>query len=236
VTVGGEVNKPGRYFVKPGTTLDEVVAMAGGLTHDAYAYGSVFIRDSLRRQQQINFDKAVGELKETLTADPLVSTYARQGDMNARLAAVNSLVDQLRSRRIDGRLVLNIGPDSTNVPGDFVVENNDAIYIPPHPLMVGVYGLVNSTADYRYMPGEKIDEYITKAGGYNRLADKGHVFVVRANGTVIGGKQARGIVALPGDLVFVPVDSNRGATWERIKDIAGLLFSGAATVAVVNSL
>ncbi len=236
VTVSGEVVKPGRYFVKPGTSLDEVVAMAGGLTSQAYPYGAVFVRESLRRQQKVNFDRAVDEVKITLTGQPLVSAVAQQGDAGARMAAVNSLVEQLRQRRIDGRLVLQSNPGASALPGGFIVENNDSLYIPAQTIAVGVYGMVNSSADFRYTPGLRVRDYLKLAGGFNRLADKSHIFVVRANGTLLAGHEARSAEALPGDLIFVPVDAARGEFWARFRDITSTLFSGVAAAATIKVL
>ena len=106
VTVSGEVQNPGRYFVKPGTTMNEVIAMAGGLTGQAFPFGAVFVRDTLRRQQTYNFSKAVDELKISLTAEPLVQASNQDKDFSSRLVSVDALVNQLRARRIEGRLVL----------------------------------------------------------------------------------------------------------------------------------
>ncbi len=231
VTISGEVAKPGRYFVKPGTTLDDVIAMAGGLTPEAYAFGAVFVRDKLRRDQQISFAKAIGDLRLALTAEPLVSATARQGDMASRLAAVNSVVEQLQTRRIEGRLVMEVGPDARALPGSFVVENNDSLHIPPRNLAVGVYGMVNSSADFRYKPGVRIGDYVQLAGGFTRIADKKHVFVVRVNGTLLSGRSVANAEALPGDLVFVPVDADRGAFWARLHDVVSAGFQGALTAA-----
>lgn len=234
VTVSGEVQKPGRYFVKPGTTLDEVVAMAGGLTPQAYPFGAVFIRDSLRRQQQINFEKAINETRISLTAAPLVMASAKETDLAFRLATVNALVDQLRAKRIDGRLVFGES-GASQFTGTFVVENNDELYIPPQSLAVGVYGMVNSSADFRYQPGLMIRDYLNMAGDYSKFADKSHLFVIRANGSVLAGRSARGAHALPGDLIFVPVDSERGQFWTRLRDLVSFGMQGTLTAAAVAS-
>jgi polysaccharide biosynthesis/export protein len=236
VTISGEVARPGRYFVKPGTTLDEVVALAGGLTPEAYSYGAVFVRDRLRREQKLNFERAINETRIALTASPLVSASPeQQADLTSRVAAVDALVEQLRSRRIDGRVVLEVAPDSRAIPGSFVVENNDELFVPPRSLAVGVYGMVNSSANFRYAPGLTIRDYLKRAGGFSKIADKRHIFVVRANGTIEGGRAVAGKPALPGDLVFVPVDSERGAFWARLRDLVGLGLQGALTTAAVIS-
>ena len=216
-----------------GTRLDEVIAMAGGLTADAYPCGAIFLRDSLRRQQQLNFAKATDELRLSLTVQPLASVSTRDGDTPARQAAVNALVDQLKTRKIEGRLVLEVAPDARQLPGNFVVENNDSLYVPNQKLSVGIYGLVNSSADFRYNPGLRVGNYDKMAGGFSRYADKHHAFVVRANGTLLGGRGVMGAAALPGDLVFVPVDAERGAFWARVRDLASFTSQTALTAASV---
>lgn len=231
VTVGGEVQKPGRYFVQPGTTLEEVIAKAGGLTEQAYPFGAVFVRESLRRQQMFNFSKAVDELKVTLTAEPLVRYENQDKDINARLLAVDALVRQLNARRIEGRLVLPVAPADQSLPAGFLVENNDNLVIPTRSLAVGVYGMVNSAADFRFRPGAKVRDYLVLAGGFNRMADRKHIFVVRANGTLLSGRSALSAMTQPGDLVFVPIDSQRGAFWARLKDLLNFGFQGALATA-----
>lgn len=235
VTISGEVPRPGRYFVKSGTTLDEVIVMAGGLTPQAYPYGAVFVRDSLRRQQRLNFEKALNELQITLTAQPLTSALARDEDLRYRNSAVTALVDQIRLRRAEGRLVLPTVPTDNLVRGNLVVENNDELFIPSTPPSVGVYGLVNSSADFVFTPGLAIKYYIKLAGGYSRFADRKNLLVIRSNGTVQGGKGVAGAKALPGDLIFVSVDSDRGAFWAKLRDLLSFGFQGALTAAAVVS-
>ncbi len=48
VRLGGEVKAPGIYQVSPGETLPQLVQRAGGLSRDAYLYGTVFSRESTR--------------------------------------------------------------------------------------------------------------------------------------------------------------------------------------------
>jgi polysaccharide export outer membrane protein len=94
--------------------------------------------------------------------------------------------------------------------------------------------MVNSSADFRFTPGAKVGDYLKLAGGFNRLADRKHVFVVRANGTLLSGRSTLSATALPGDLVFVPIDSQRGAFWARFKDLLNFGFQGAlATASIV---
>ena len=239
VTVSGEVNKPGRYFVKPGTTLDQIVQMAGGLTAEAYPFGAVFMRDSLRREQQTDFAQAVDQIQTSLLVQTMVNTNSQASqpeDINGRLAVMNSLVKQLSHHHIDGRLVLPVNQNATQVPGDFIVENNDALYIPNHKLEVGVFGMVSSSSDFQYVPGRRVKDYIRIAGGYTRYADTHHVYVSRANGMQESGSAALNSLVTPGDLIFVPVNADQGKFWAHVRDISGVLLNGLVAAAAIKAV
>lgn len=242
VTVSGEVARPGRYYFQPGAQVSELLAKAGGLTVEAFPFASVFTRESIRQQQRISFDRALKDMQLLLTTQPLVSANRSEQLQPAQLAAVQSVISQMQSREPDGRLVLNSNVNSRSLPDDLVLENNDSLYIPPRPLTVGVFGAVPSPASFRYADNRTIGDFLSKAGGVQKLGDKSQIFVVRANGTVIAkhrGLLKGGIMnerALPGDLIYVPVDAGRGEFWTRLKDITSVLFNGAVAAASVKVL
>jgi protein involved in polysaccharide export with SLBB domain len=105
---------------------------------------------------------------------------------------------------------------------------------------VGVFGAVYRPASFNL--GDRgplrVKEYVDRAGGPLRSADKGEIFVVRANGDVL--PRRRGAInarVLPGDVIFVPVKTQTNAFWARFKDITQTLFQlglSAATVVAVT--
>ena len=238
VTISGEVAKPGRYYVAPGTRLADVVARAGGLTGDAFPYASVITRQSVKAQQQQSYDRALKDMELLLSTQPLVSVNRAQLASSGNQALIRSVVDQLKGREPTGRLVFPLPVTATQLPGDLIVENNDAVYVPTRPVTVGVFGAVASPASFAYREGMSIEEAVRSAGGIQKLGDKSEIFVVRANGTVLSdGRRTLRTRALPGDLVFVPVDADRGEFWARLRDITGSLFGatvGAASVAALT--
>jgi protein involved in polysaccharide export with SLBB domain len=237
VTISGEVAKPGRYYFKPGTRLSDVVGEAGGLTAEAFPYASVITRESVKQQQRQSFERAVEDVELLLTAQPVTSANRAQLVQPANLALVGSIVEQLREREPSGRLVFDLPVDATSLPGDLILENNDTIYVPPRPVTVGVFGAVPSPASFAYREGATIADFVRSAGGVQKLGDKGEIFVVRANGTVLaGGKRVLRAPALPGDLVFVPIEADRGEFWARLRDITGSLFGGLVGVASIKAL
>jgi protein involved in polysaccharide export with SLBB domain len=237
VTVSGEVAHPGRYYFRAGTRLGDVVAQAGGLTQGAFPFASIITRDSVRRQQRVSYDRAIKDMELQLSTQPLVSADRARAAQAGNPALIKSVVSQLRTREPDGRLVFDLPVTATALPEDLVLENNDTIYVPPRPVTVGVFGAVPSPASFAYRDGMTIGAFVRAAGGVQKLGDKGEVFVVRANGTVLAnGKRVLREPALPGDLIFVPVDSNRGEFWARLRDITGSLFGGVTGAATIAAL
>ena len=59
VRIEGEVSAPGVYQAQPGETLPQLLSRVGGLTPQAYLFGSEFTRETVRRQQQENLDKVI---------------------------------------------------------------------------------------------------------------------------------------------------------------------------------
>ena len=241
VTVSGEVAKPGRYYVPAGSRLDAIVSSAGGLTAQAYPYASVVTRESVRAQQRLSYDRAIREMELLLTTQPLINANASATGaiQPQQLELVRSLVDQLCRREPDGRIVLDIAPDANALTTAMTLENNDTIYVPPRPVTIGVFGAVPSPASFEYQPGMTIGEVLRKAGGVQQIGDKSHIYVIRANGSILpqhGGSFSGNIShqrAQPGDLVFVPIDADRGLFWQRLRDITTTLFSGAVAAATV---
>ncbi len=237
VTLSGEVRKPGHYYVQPGTRLEDVVNEAGGLTQHAFPYASVITRESVKEQQRVSFARAVDDMELLLSAQPLVSVNRAQMTSSANVALLDSVIEQMRRREPTGRLVFDLPVTTTALPADLIVENNDSIHVPSRPVTVGVFGAVPSPASFAYRSGMSIGDFLKAAGGVQQLGDKSEIFVVRANGTVLArGKRILGADALPGDLVFVSVDANRGEFWARLRDITGTLFGSLVSAASIKTI
>ncbi len=76
------------------------------------------------------------------------------------------------------------------------------------------------------------------AGGSMRAGDPASAFVVRANGEVLTRKRgAFDAVALPGDVLFVPVKTTSRDLLAKIAQISTVLFQfglSAATIAAIK--
>ena len=243
-TIEGEVDHPGRYFLAPGSNVGDLLTRAGGLTGGAFVFGTQVQRDSLRAQQQASFDRAIDDLQLAAAAAPLSGLSGVSADRAAASAARSqaslAIIDRLKARKPDGRLVLTLGPDATALPGDLTLENNDRIFVPPRPKTVGVFGAVYQTGSFLFTPGLRVADYLKLAGGPQRIADRGEIFVVRANGSVLSSYQTHDFArrfALPGDVIFVPVKTS-GGVFERILAIAAVVYQfgvGALTLKALGA-
>lgn len=239
VRVEGEVNRPGNYYVAPNTPLAAVMEMAGGVTDRGYVYGTRLVRQSVREQQRVSYTEALDQMEFALASAPLsVSSSVSEGRFAAEMKSAREVLDLLRKREPDGRVVLSMAPNSPSLPAGLLLEGNDHLIVPPRPSTVGVFGSVYRPGSF-LIEGEPLTlkQYIERAGGEHRSADRSRVFVVRANGDVItrkGGMLSK--PAVPGDVVFVPMRSTRSDIWQRIRDITSVIFQLGVTAAAVNSI
>jgi polysaccharide biosynthesis/export protein len=251
VRLEGEFVSAGIYRAQPAQGLRALVAQAGGLASSAYLYAAVFTRESTRIQQQERLDMVISQMERDLARQAAQSSQnARTGDeanaSRAALEAQRASLDKLRQLKADGRIVLNLHPDDTNLDAipDIPLEDGDQFYVPSRPIVVSVVGDVYNQGSFIQRPGKTVSRYLRDAGGPTRNADKGRIFVVRANGAVVSKDAASGfwsggfesMVMMPGDAVVVPEQLNPGAAWRNFKDFAQILFDFGLAAAAVKVL
>lgn len=83
----------------------------------------------------------------------------------------------------------------------------------------------------------RVKDYIDRAGGTIRAADRSGIFVVRANGAVVSRRRgALNAYVLPGDVIFIPVKTNAGSFWTKLREISTSLFQVGLSAATVNAI
>jgi protein involved in polysaccharide export with SLBB domain len=215
IAVQGEVVHPGTYGILEGERLSSVIARAGGFRKDAYAYGSIFQRAQVLELEKKNRAQLISEMQDQgLSLRQVSDTDAEQkASKEATLQQWQTTLDQLRNIPPAGRLVLHISANTqrwVNTSSDIQLRAGDSIFIPKRPNSVMVDGSVYNPTAVTFKPGKDAGWYLQQAGGPTTMANKKAIFVVRADGSVVGGSGgvfSGGVekAALqPGDLVMVP--------------------------------
>jgi protein involved in polysaccharide export with SLBB domain len=119
----------------------------------------------------------------------------------------------------------------------------DQLTIPKLPNFVAVEGQVNSPSAVTFIPGKQAKWYLQRTGGVAKFGDSKQIFVVRADGSVVGSSGhsmfSGGVtdtVMQPGDTIVVPekiISDN--ATMRNILSAAQVMSSVAIAAGVVAS-
>jgi polysaccharide biosynthesis/export protein len=116
--------------------------------------------------------------------------------------------------------------------------------VPQEPSQVSVFGTVFNESSFLYDPAMNVGDYLSLAGGPRKQADRGSMYVLRADGSVLSARQSgflaasvSGVRLMPGDAIVVPEDFER-TTWTKdLKDWTQIFYQfglGAAALKVLK--
>ncbi len=251
VRIEGEVASAGLYTALPGETLRQVLARAGGLAPNAYIYGAQLTRESTRREQQKRYDEFLDQLEREINEgasnlSSRVTSPQQAATAQTSIANQRELIGNLRKVAMNGRIVLNMAPNDRGIDAfpDLPLENGDRLYIPSRPSTVNVIGTVYEQASFLYQEDYRTGDYLKKAGGPSRSADRSHMFIIRADGSVISRQTgpvlfAKGFDSLqmfPGDTLVVPTYINRTTLLRGLLDWSQILANFGLGAAAINVL
>ncbi len=241
VEVSGEINSPGVYVIKKGERFSSVLKRAGGFTQRAYPQGVIFIRESVRLQQQKNIDEIVQRLERELLSQSGtdISTSLSQEEVQSKKAVFEQkqkFLEKLRKLKATGRVMIKLSTIDKleNTAYDIELEEGDKIIIPSKSDVVNVSGAVMAEGSYVYKKSSYTD-YIDMAGGYSSYADKGRTFILRADGSAVKARKFLFFSTRvnPGDTVVVPEKFETVAWLREIRDITQIIINLALSAGVV---
>lgn len=240
VTVAGQVRYPGTFDITRGERLSSLLARAGGLTDESYAYGAVFTRVSAAQAESEGNAREANELQAGISAaitNPSLNASA--------LSYLQSLVTTLQHQPALGRITVTADPAILSVKPelDVLLEPGDFIYLPKRPSTVAVSGEVLNPGAFQYRPGLGLDDYLGMAGGANDAAETSETFVVMPDGTArpaSGGwfSFSGNSPIPPGATIVVPPDPapfNTMVFLTSVSQIVSQLAVAAASLAVISS-
>ncbi|MFL6627898.1 MAG: SLBB domain-containing protein [Vitreoscilla sp.] len=248
VRIEGEVAHPGDYILPPGSRIADALRAAGGMTAAAYPFGTDFRRESVRRVQQVNYDQALRSFETDMAKSQANQRATSAEELNSQASSAQSnarLLERLRQIKPTGRVVLQLPPDAATLP-DLPLEDGDTLSIPQRGSSVGIFGSVFNTGSFVYESGHTTQQYLALAGGPTRSADKGSIFMIRANGSVISAQQGSSFwhagnkfssaTVEPGDTIFVPEELNKSTFVQNAKDWTQILYQFGLGLAGIHAL
>lgn len=251
VRLEGEIESAGAYSVRPGETLQQLVKRAGGLTPQAYLFGSEFLRKSSRLEQQQRLDDMANSLERQVAsaAANVRGSVTSPEEAAAAASQINGqreLVQKLREVRATGRIVLDLDPRVPGVDGlpALQLEDGDVFTVPSIPSFVNVVGSVHNGTSFLYHGEKRIGAYLREAGGPSRTADSRHMFLIRADGSVVSKTWGEGLLTAsfeglrlnPGDTIVVPEQINKTTFLKGLKDWSQVFAQFALGAAAINIL
>ena len=238
VRVEGEVAAPGVYQTLAGETLPQLLQRIGGITAQAYIFGTEFNRESIRTRQQANLDTLINRLETnaqgqaaTLAANQGINNGAGQAQLlqqqqqQQQQAQLKTQIDRLKTLKSNGRMALELDPRSNtlaSLPG-LPLEDGDRILVPSTPGFVSAYGSVNNENVFIFKQGKTVGDILTSAG-MTEDAEPNQAFVLRADGSIIARRDSSGffgggfesVKVMPGDTVVVPAQMDRETRYNAI--------------------
>jgi protein involved in polysaccharide export with SLBB domain len=257
-TISGEIEYPGRYILKDGETLSNLIERAGGYKEQAYLRGAVFTRASVQQLQQKNIEEMANRLQRQLLAESSTTTTSvtTPGEAQARkteLEQRQAFIDSLKTVKATGRMTVSLAHQRLLKGSlyDIPLEDGDSLYIPMNNRVVNVMGAVMTNASLVYSENTRPTDYIQMAGGYSQYADTKNTYVLKVDGSAKklsggflnwNGSKERWELNAPGaepkqiesgDTIVVPEKLERIAWLREFKDITQILAQLATATGVI---
>jgi len=248
VLIQGEVAHPGSYGFKEGEHLSDVLRRAGGFRATAYPEGAVLTRPEVRLLEEKSREELIRQI-ETSSAAARLSPGIAGNDQSATLQLIqqqqDQVLSQLRNQPASGRLVIHIDPSIDSWAGtsaDIEVRGGDVLKIPKRPEFVLISGQVYNASATTFVPGKTARWYLEHAGGATGIANRKEIFIIRANGSVVGRRSAGWLdhdvlstTLERGDVIVVPQKIvGTSVVWRNILGAAQVVASLGIAAAVAG--
>ena len=236
ITINGEVQNPGKYSISNQDTISSVIKRAGGYTDNAYVFASSIFKKKLIEQEKLLNEELYNNFIKMIA-------YGSTNFMDPIL--FSSVLQEFKNIKSYGRAVaeFDLQVIDSDPSKDMLVDDGDEINVPKYNTNVLVYGQVNKPSSVKYVPGQKAKGYIKNVGGFNNLADKNSIIIIKPNGELL--TDSNGLMMLssdnvdvyPGSLIFVPNQViYQDARIEFLGSVAPIFSSLALSIASLNSI
>ena len=244
VRISGEVASPGDYTLPAGSTLGDLMELAGGVTQRADLRAAVLSRARLREMERQLRQRHVADIRQTLVDANVAGDRRAMADPT--VLGILDLLEEPPADGSDGRLQIDLPRLAAgDMSADLVLSDGDRLRIPSITNAISVAGQVRSPGSFAYVPGMSVASYLELAGGFGPYADDKEVFILRADGSVQllarrsswnrFGRQDDEL--LPGDRIVVPIEYDYINRWDLAKEVVQFVYqTGIGLAAVVAAL
>ncbi len=199
VRISGAVDYPGTYTLESDSTLEDLYKLVGNLKGEAFESGIILTRDSIRDRQRDSIARQRENLREALIL------YAQEGTDVGSISSIMNLSESIEPENL-GRIAGDFSPGSMSSINTTLMEG-DTVFVPYNPNVINVLGEVLNPIAFEYSERLNVKTAIENAGGYQDYADKGNVYVIKANGLIERANRnifTKNINLGPGDTIIVP--------------------------------
>ena len=242
VTVSVAVHRPGKYTIEDGTTLSQVISMAGGYKNDSYEFGGMFYRKSIQE-----LDTTFGKRIYADTINFLVSNLGQGAGGGSQQPLTGDflkvLIEEFQSQDPIGRLIVdfNLSKLKSNPSLDVRLEDQDIIDIPSVPQHVYLFGDFNQPVTLPYNPEFDLNDYINLAAGKKSSATD-HMILIDPNGMSHYFEKQRFNLfnydhdIYPGSIIYLPRELGKIEGVMFAAAVAPILSSLTLSLASINSI
>ena len=237
IELRGEFVFPGKYTIRRGETLSDLIDKAGGFTRFAYQQGSVFTRVKLRELEQQNLIKLAGDLRIEMASKSLSDQNFSQS-----YSDVQKMLQDLTKLQPVGRLVLNLPRIIETNDYDVLLESGDVLYVPTIKNSVNVIGQVQVSSSHIYDASLNAEDYLAQSGGSKKRADEGRIYIISANGSIKLMQSGNWFSSdassdvKPGDTVVVPLDTEYMDNISLWTSVTTIIYNSAVALAAINGI
>ncbi|MBF8223913.1 polysaccharide biosynthesis/export family protein [Halomonas sp. 328] len=186
---------PSRFVLPKDVTLHELLDNIPVEDYLADTQSVSLRRESVAQRQQESLEESLRRLETTYLSAS--SSTPEEAEIRVREAElVSQFVERAREIEPNGRLVVSRDDEIANIR----LQDGDVITIPERSDAVLISGEVLVPQSVVFSPGERVRDYIERAGGFTTYADERMILVARANGEV---RHASDVELRPGDEVLV---------------------------------
>ena len=125
---------------------------------------------------------------------------------------------------------------------DLEVEDGDRLFIPVPSKTVAVVGEVRRQGTHSFQAEFSLDDYIDLSAGFTQRADRGGMYIVKANGAVEALESSlwrftdSNSKLDPGDTIVVPINTRYKESLSNWREITQIVYQSMVSIAAVVSL